>query len=104
MAKRDDELSKIINNFLEELQKHYKIDSAFLYGSFAKGTFHKWSDIDIAVVSPDFSDDIFEDRIKLMGVAAKIDDRIEPRPFKKDLFNDNDPLAYEVKKHGIRLI
>jgi len=104
MVTRDDKLSKIINNFLEELKKHYRIDSAFLYGSFARGTSHKWSDIDIAIVSPDFSDDILEDRLKLMQVAAKIDDRIEPRPFKKGLFSDNDPLVYEIKKNGIRLI
>ena len=104
MAERNDRLKQIIKRFLEEIQKKYKIDSAYLYGSFAKGTFNKWSDIDIAIVSPDFSDDLFQDRLLLTRVAYSIDDRIEPKPFKKKLFNRNDPLVDEIQKNGIRLI
>ena len=82
MVENKDRLNKIINSFLEEIQKKYRIDNAYLYGSFAKGTFNKWSDIDIAIVSSDFSGDLFEDRLSLMRLASTIDDRIEPRPFK----------------------
>jgi predicted nucleotidyltransferase len=104
MVESKDRLNKIINIFLEEIQKKYRIDNAYLYGSFAKGTFNKWSDIDIAIVSSDFSGDLFEDRLSLMRLASRIDDRIEPRPFKTEFFNRNDPLADEVQKNGIRLI
>ena len=104
MVESKDRLNKIINIFLEEIQKKYRIDNAYLYGSFAKGTFNKWSDIDIAIVSSDFSDDLFEDKLSLMRLASTIDDRIEPRPFKTEFFNRNDPLADEVQKNGIRLI
>lgn len=104
MGERKDRFNKIINSFLEEIQKKYRIDDAYLYGSFAKGTSRKWSDIDIAIVSPDFSDDLFEERLLLMRLASTIDDRIEPRPFKKELFNRNDPLVDEIQKNGIRLI
>ncbi len=104
MAERKDRLNKVINSFLKEIQKKYRIDDAYLYGSFAKGTSHRWSDIDIAIVSPDFSDDLFEERLLLMRLASTIDDRIEPRPFKKELFNRNDPLVDEIQKNGIRLI
>jgi predicted nucleotidyltransferase len=104
MVARNDRLNKIIKNFLEEIKKKYKIDNAYLYGSFAKGTNNRWSDIDIAIISPDFSDDIFEDRLLLMRLASTIDDRIEPRPFKRELFNRNDPLVDEIRKNGIRLI
>lgn len=104
MVKRDAKLNQIISNFLEEIEKRIKIDDAYLYGSYAKGTAGKWSDIDIAIVSSDFSDDLFEDRLILMQLAATIDDRIEPKPFKKELFNANDPLVDEIQKHGIRLI
>ena len=104
MVESKDKLNKIINSFLEEIQKKYRIDNAYLYGSFAKGTFNKWSDIDIAIVSSDFSGDLFEDRLSLMRLASTIDDRIEPRSFKKEFFNRNDPLADEVQKNGIRLI
>lgn len=104
MAKRDAKLNKIIEKFLEQIDKKFKIDDAYLYGSYAKGTAGKWSDIDIAVVSSDFSDDPFEDRLILMHLASTVDDRIEPKPFKKELFNANDPLVDEIQKHGIRLI
>jgi predicted nucleotidyltransferase len=104
MADRKDSLNKVITSFLDEIQKKYRIDNAYLYGSFAKGTSNKWSDIDIAIVSSDFSDDLFDDRLSLMRLAATIDDRIEPRPFRRNLFNRNDPLADEIQKNGIRLI
>jgi len=104
MAKTDDRMKKIVNHFLEEVQKKYKIENAYLYGSYAKGNSHRWSDIDIAIVSQDFSDDIFQDRLQLMKIAYAVDDRIEPKPFKKEYFDHNDPLVDEIRKNGIRLI
>lgn len=104
MADRKDSLNKVITSFLDEIQKKYSIDNAYLFGSYAKGTSNKWSDIDIAIVSSDFSDDLFDDRLALMRLAATIDDRIEPRPFRRNLFNRNDPLADEIQKNGIRLV
>jgi len=104
MAKTDDHLKKTIHVFLREVRKKYRIAGAYIYGSFAKGTSHRWSDIDLAVISPDFSDDLFEDRLHLMRIAACIDDRIEPRPFKKGLFNRNDPLVDEIQKNGVQIL
>jgi predicted nucleotidyltransferase len=104
MADGKDSLNKVITSFLDEIQKKFSIDNAYLYGSFAKGTSNKWSDIDIAIISSDFSDDLFDDRLALMRLAATIDDRIEPRPFRRNLFNRNDPLADEIQKNGILLI
>ena len=104
MAKRNDEVKKIVTYFLDEVRKKYSIDRAYLYGSFAKGTSNKWSDIDIAIISPDFSDDLFEERLNLMQLAASIDDRIEPKPYKRELFVRNDPLVDEIQKNGIQFI
>jgi len=104
MAKRNVHINKTIQIFLREVQKKYSIRGAYLYGSFAKGTSHKWSDIDLAIISPDFSEDLFEDRLYLMRIAASIDDRIEPRLFKKELFNRNDPLVDEIQKNGVKLL
>jgi predicted nucleotidyltransferase len=63
-----------------------------------------WSDIDVAVISPDFSEDLFEERVILMQWAATIDDRIEPQPFTPERFNPNDPLASEVSRTRVRLV
>jgi len=98
------DLEKIVRIFLDEIRKLYRVDSAYLFGSHAKGTPDRWSDIDLAVVSPDFSEDLFEERLILMHIASEIDDRIEPKPFRPDNFNPIDPLVHEIQKHGVKLI
>jgi hypothetical protein len=39
-----------------------------------------------------------------MRLAAEIDDRIEPKPFRPDMFTSNEPLVDEIQKHGLKLI
>ena len=104
MAAPKDDLEKVIRIFLDAIQKTYRLDSAYLFGSHAKGTSNQWSDIDLAVVSPDFSEDLYEELLALMRLAAEIDDRIEPRPFRPDMFTPNEPLVDEIQKHGLKLI
>ena len=43
------ELKKVIRIFLDEIRKTYRLDSAYLFGSHAKGTSNQWSDIDLVV-------------------------------------------------------
>jgi predicted nucleotidyltransferase len=104
MAARDNELEKIIRIFLDEIQRSYRLNSAYLFGSHAKGTSNQWSDIDLALVSPDFSEDLYEERLILMRLAAEIDDRIEPKPFRPEMFTATEPLVDEIQKHGRKLI
>ena len=89
--------------FLAAVGQRRHVDAAYLYGSQAVGSARPWSDIDVAVVSPDFSDDLFQERLDLMRLAVAVDDRIEPQPFTVDRFNLNDPLASEIRRTGIRL-
>jgi len=50
-----------------------------LYGSFARGNTHRWSDIDLIVVSPRFDGPrLQEDTNVLWHMAARTDSRIEP--------------------------
>ena len=42
----------------------------YLYGSHAKGTASEGSDVDLIVVSPDFSSLNFRERLEILGVAA----------------------------------
>jgi predicted nucleotidyltransferase len=104
MAAPTDDPGKVIRIFLDEIQKSYRLDSAYLFGSHAKGTSNQWSDIDLAVVSPDFSEDLYEELLVLMRLAAEIDDRIEPKPFRSDMFTSNEPLVNEIQKTGLKLI
>jgi len=41
------------------LKKNIKIDQVILYGSYASGHMKLYSDIDIAIISPDFGKDKF---------------------------------------------
>jgi len=69
-----------------------------------KGHPNQRSDIDLAVVSPDFSEDLYEERLGLMRLAVEIDDRIETKPFLHEMFTPNEPLVDEIQKHGLKLI
>ncbi len=104
MAQSTDDIKLIARHFIEGIQKLYRIEAAYLYGSYAKGAPSEWSDIDIAIVSPDFSDDLLNERLTLTQLAIPLDNRIEPKPFNKRSFDPNDPLVHEIIKHGIPLI
>ena len=95
---------KTVYKFLEAIRKRVRIETAFLYGSYVRGVRKEWSDIDLAVVSPDFSADLFEERIALMILAAKIDDRIEPHPFRPEDFNEQNPVVDEIRRSGLQVI
>lgn len=48
------ELSAVIQDLVAELERAIRVDAVVLYGSYANGIPHLGSDIDVAVVSPDF--------------------------------------------------
>lgn len=97
-------IMKEIKEFMRRLRTmNVRIQEAYIFGSYAKAAQNEWSDIDLAIISPDFSDDRFEERLRLMKLASSIDDRIEPVPFSPDTFSDDNPLAWEIKRHGIRV-
>ncbi len=47
----------IVRKYAEAVQLQYQLISFYLFGSYAKGTPHEDSDIDIAVVANNFSGD-----------------------------------------------
>ncbi len=103
MASISPEIESIVRKFIALIEMDKRISKIFLYGSHAKGLATKWSDIDVAVVSPDFSDDLFEERVRLMILGLGIDERIEPSPFRPEDFNENDPLVSEINQSGIEI-
>lgn len=76
----------------------------YVFGSHAKGKANRSSDIDVAVISPDFGDDRQGERVRLMSLSQQIDLAIEPHPFSMEDFNDPYyPLAREIQKTGIKV-
>jgi predicted nucleotidyltransferase len=96
-------IAESVERFLAAVKQRQRITAAYLYGSQVKGTATPWSDIDLAIVSPDFSADLFQEQLNLLHLAAQIDDRIEARPFRPDDFNITEPLVSEIKRTGIRV-
>lgn len=76
---------------------------SIVFGSFVKGIAKEWSDIDVALVSPDFTGDRFEDRIRIIPMIRKIDSRIEPIPFRSEDFDNGGMLVEEIKRTGTRI-
>jgi uncharacterized protein len=100
------EIRKKIKEFVSELgENKIKVSRVILYGSQVSGKVHKYSDIDVAIVSSDFGKDSYREGSKLFEVANKIDPRIEPVAISnKSYLNDTwIPLIYEIRKNGIEL-
>lgn len=57
---------KILAQFIKETKKKIPVEKVILFGSHAAGTPKKYSDIDIAVISPNFSGMNEFKRIKLL--------------------------------------
>lgn len=86
------EALRIANAYIDSLSSKYVIVQAFMFGSFAKGTNHEDSDIDIAIVVKNVSD-IIDTQIEMMKLRRKIDLRIEPHPFMINDFNKENPVV-----------
>ncbi len=99
-------IKKIANKYLEEVIKSgIPVDSAYLFGSYAKGNSNKFSDIDICVVSKKFGKDYFRESVMLDNLAIDVDFKIEAVPMTpKDMNDRYSTLASEIKKYGSKLI
>lgn len=63
------EIKPIIDIYLKELSKEIKLQKIILFGSYAKGKATKESDLDLVVISPDFSHRSFNERFSLLAKA-----------------------------------
>jgi len=99
------EIINIVKKYAENLtNKGMSFVAVYLFGSQAKGTPHEWSDIDVAVVSPDLTNNYNEGRFKLWRLTKDVDLRIEPHGFApEEWLDDNDPMVYEIKKTGLKI-
>lgn len=100
------EIVEAIKGFAKKIrQRRIRISKVILYGSRASGTARKYSDIDVAVVSPDFGKDSFREGVKLFEIAGEVDPRIEPVPLSVESYKNDTwiPLIYEIRKTGLEI-
>lgn len=101
------EIIEILKKFQKAIKKKgIRVEKIILYGSHTMSKFHKDSDIDVAVISPDFGKDRFEEGVMLFEIAYKIDPRIEPVPVSLESYEKDTwiPLIYEIREKGIELV
>ena len=97
------EIRKKILDYLLLLEKEgINLEKAIVFGSYVKGNIKPWSDIDICLISKQFGKDIFQEGVRISRISRKVDLLIEPHPYHPDDFKEKyDPLAAEIKRHGI---
>jgi uncharacterized protein len=101
MAVTTDSAIDLVKKYIQELRNNnIPIQEAIIFGSYAKGNPKEESDIDIALISTVFTGDRFEDRRKLIPLRRKIDNRIEPIPFRPEDFKAGGNFVDEIKKTG----
>ncbi len=97
-------IMEIVQKYVEKICENYKVYAIILFGSYAKGTNNENSDIDIAIITDDFENDIFDEELNLMKLRRKIDTRIEPHLIRiKDYKNAETPFIKEVIDTGIKV-
>ena len=74
-----------------------------LFGSCTRDEANDRSDIDIAVMSKTFGDNVSENFAKLAVIAYGIDVEIEPHPFSFESWNYITPFTAEIRKTGVAL-
>jgi uncharacterized protein len=71
MVENRSQIKKIVTRYREELTKTgVRIAAIYLYGSYAHGSAHEGSDIDLVIVSQDFEGMNIRERLELLGLAS----------------------------------
>lgn len=102
----EESIIRIIKIFVKAMKKEkIRAEKVILYGSCASGRQRKDSDIDLAIVSKDFSKDTVEEGMRLFRIAGTVDPRIEPVPILPESYKNDTwiPLIYEIRKNGVEV-
>lgn len=104
MAKEDIDINilRSVEEYIKEISKHYSIEGVYIFGSYAKGTNHEYSDIDVAIVINSDSN-TFDLMVEMMLLTQNIDLRIEPHPIKIKDFKEGNPFVEEIINTGIKV-
>lgn len=100
------DIEEKVRGFVDLLKPEITVASAYVFGSHAKGVAHGESDVDVAIISPDFGDDRMENSVylqrKLWHAPFQNMDVVGYSP--EYFENENSPLVSEIKKHGVLVL
>ena len=104
MVKIPDKVKEIIDQYLVALNdNNIPVKQAILFGSYAKGNYDDWSDIDLALVSEVFEGIRIKDRGKIRLITLNVSSNIEVLPYNPKDFNAEDPFVKEIMETGIKI-
>ncbi|MCS7364174.1 MAG: nucleotidyltransferase domain-containing protein [archaeon GB-1867-035] len=98
-----------IEKLIKKLSEKIRIQEVYLFGSYAKGTWIKTSDIDLIVISPDFKQMKFTERLDFINYIIwkeKISPYIEVIPLtpeELEVKKRESILISDASKHWIKL-
>jgi predicted nucleotidyltransferase len=97
---------KIVHRYRATLEDlGIKVEKMILFGSYATGTYHEGSDIDLVVISQDFADKDFWQRIKVLARALRIVfEPIEATAMTPEEFESGDSMIALFAKEGGEVI
>jgi predicted nucleotidyltransferase len=101
MDKREDIIGKVkdYHSLVRQSGFPMPIEAVYLFGSYAKGTANKDSDIDVALVVNHFKGDYFDVIPPIWLLREGIDFRIEPHVIARD--TDYAGFIDEIQRTGI---
>lgn len=106
MAYTQDKAVELARSFLHEVSKRHKIRTAYLFGSYARGTQRDYSDIDIAVIIPSITqpERYNEEAFNIFHEAQEFNSFLEVVCFKEDEFSrDRETIVKQIKKEGVKI-
>ncbi|HNQ83555.1 MAG TPA: nucleotidyltransferase domain-containing protein [Bacteroidales bacterium] len=101
----DKDIADILEKYLNLVRYRFSgIETAILFGSYAKGKAGSYSDIDVALIFSDLKEtERFDLQVQLMLIAAQIDSRIEPHPISSAEFKSENHFVHEIQRTGIEI-
>ena len=100
MLTRQDIIKAVSEFAVSASENNVYIDKILLFGSYAKGNPHAYSDIDLAVFSPQFSPNPFENNKTIRFTKRLPQMQLHLYPSKE---YDEDFFVQEIKKHAVDL-
>jgi predicted nucleotidyltransferase len=100
-------LDRNIKNYISDIKPTIPIDKVYLFGSYAKGTPHEWSDVDLCFFSNYFAGKSSIDiTTKLLNIALKYNPDIcfEPHVFPTSELENDNPFVKEVLRTGKEIL
>ena len=98
------EAKRAVKKYLELLRKeNFPVENAYIFGSYARGDFKEFSDIDVCIISPKFRRNFIKNEQYLWRKTIEIDSRIEPIGYAPEDFDDA-LLGDVIREEGIRIV